>query len=296
LKNNWMKNFVEQGGLSHLFETFNYALEDYLNSTQISLMNNICLELLIKIIKIFYSCSFMKYDYYKYIIFDNNINFDYNFSEIQDLIWKIIDYKKVIDNLIKLISLLTTNYSGFSDEEELILQNAFEFFILILTFIEDANTLESILLGENLKQIIVFGVLNKSPSIKNRFTGCLVKLCKMCNYSQNFKLLGYVFAIFLSMIQQNAEGLSIEFFNFFATIFEDYLNCKDQLDTILEAKNIKISSFIFNIANIVFEEIRQNGKSTIETDMLIGYIKILQVYIIKYITFLLFLESLRQPS
>ena len=71
IKFDWMKNFVEKGGYSHLIQILDRKLIEnvgnLLNREAINnhLMNNICIEFLIKIVKIFYFSSLNKYETYK---------------------------------------------------------------------------------------------------------------------------------------------------------------------------------------------------------------------------------------
>ncbi len=240
IKIDWMKNFISQNGFSYLNKILEKILVEHSknlkNKEESILMNNICLDLLLRIVRIFYSSSLNKFEIYLNITKqisekearEEKTDLKNFFSgELGDKIINTLNYKTNTVNLLNLLSSLI-EISNRSREENSILENSFGFLINILGFAPDTEEMEKIVLQniDVFEKISIYALLNNEFSTRQLFLNSLIILSKVCQFNLQFNFLAYMFSFTfnaISNMQKEQEANSSELFSFLSTIFEIYL-------------------------------------------------------------------------
>lgn len=329
LKIDWMKNFIVKGGFNHLIKILNEQLEIYhkriSENSSASLMENICLQLLIKIVKIFFNASLNRYDFYhllntsspskigkkenkdsivkgmedlnlyssdivinnghnekierKQSNLDTNALIDLMKGDLGETIYKSFNFPSIIENLEKIMVNLSGPNRANTEEENYIIENAFEFLIGVITFSEDKEEYNKLAFNENLSKIISFGIFHSKHTVREKFANILIKFTKYCEYVKNYNLV-----IFLveSSVNLSTGGVSAkstfsdEFFEVFSSLLE--IVFKSGLSDVLKMKGINLTKLVEGISESIYNDIEnsnQNLKEELPNEIFVGYIKIL---------------------
>ena len=316
IKIDWMKIFISQNGFTYLIKILDKKLEDYSNSIKIksegSLMNNICLDLLLRITRIFFSSSLNKFEIYRKISryinslscggkpaeeknisenmdlklvkqssskIDQSILEKFFTGELGDKIINSLNYSANSENLLSLLSSLI-RLSNRTAEENSILETSFSFLISILGFAPNAEEIEKKLItGENntdFELISIFGLLNNEKSTRVLFSNSLITLCKACQHNKRFDLLTYLFSYTFKIIRDMApkqEANSLELFDFFSNLFEIYLSNIKEFE--LTKSNTNPKDFLTKLIETINSDISDEGTTTLSNELFVGYMKII---------------------
>jgi hypothetical protein len=198
-------------------------------------MMKLCIEFLLKIIRLFYFSSLRRTGDGKGSekLDKNSLDisaFQAIFKEkLVEIINKSIDSLFYTEKLIDLISALFDE-STKSLEDFNILENSFDFLSALLGYSENVDSLENFILTKKQTEFNSFsikGLLNSYSSIRQHFSHSFIKLCKACHSQKRFSFLSYIFSFIFdvsSNLNKEQEKNSTEFFEFFSTLLELYLS------------------------------------------------------------------------
>ncbi len=237
VKIEWMKNFITQNGFSFLIKILEKRLAEYSNNlknkVENSLMNNICLDLLLRITRIFFASSLNKFPIYRKITklinkiresaesqateelpqegtddltlnrkgsskIDENTLESFFSGDLGDKIINSLDYNANSENMMNLLCNLM-EIPTRSREENSILETSFAFLIGILGFAPSVSNVEKKITESSgnqtnsFERISMYGVLNNDSQTRILFSNSLITLSKACQHFKRFELLAYLF-------------------------------------------------------------------------------------------------------
>lgn len=327
LKTKWMRNFVQNNGYQHLFDILVGLLQQYKDSTSFNLMRHIYLELVLKILKVFYSCALNKYNHYIqiYIPHGNSTKESSTIENLfkseltQNIINKEFNYTKLAYRLLDLLIFYSNHRKNnikekdkaiFSQEEIAIIENSFEFLTLIVGFEEDISQIYDLMKSELMTEVILFGITNSCLSIRVKFTEYLIKLCKVCEYSNRISIFVSILSNMFDLVNvinnetieiddeigddvkltyerklsnrtvyMSKEGITnyTDFFDFFCSLLEIYVLSPAKYEEVFSKNSINVNGFVMNLARIVNHEIYNEGQPNLSSELTIGYLKILKI-------------------
>ena len=162
-------------------------------------MNKICLEILLKIVRIFYFSSLNKFESYRLINesklekieekpSNSSMLVDMFSGELGDEILNCLDYNLITESILDLL-LFFANKDLKSYEDISISDTAFELLNGILCYAPNSDQLEATLINNKsneFKNIALFGLLNNNFAIRNLFSSSLVKYARSINDMSSF--------------------------------------------------------------------------------------------------------------
>jgi len=275
IKIEWMKRFVNAGGFKELVSILNAKLSEK-NFNSIKTINKKCLDLLIKITRIFFNSSLNQFEVYRGFNANNNLSELFQ-NELGGKILESFDFISLSDNLINLVINTTeAENKNLTTEDINIIENSFEFLIGIVTFSPKYNfELQDLILKQRnmeLVKIYNFGIISKIPSIREKFASTLLKFCKISQSLNNLSLITFFFsnnfAIFDNLIHleeseknekikkniivsEEREEDKENYLNFYD--FQEKENEEKQEVTTNETEIKSVSTEFFEIFSVLFE-------------------------------------------
>ena len=135
-------------------------------------------------------------------------------AELGDRIIHCLNNIELITNLIDLLINFNSK-NKISNEDADIMENSFELFCALISFSEKGEEIESLILTKKkgeFSKLCLHGLLNKSLSIREKYSYSLIKLCKISTHNQKFNLVAFLFSElfkFISTIENyNASNLN----------------------------------------------------------------------------------------
>ena len=249
-------------------------------------MMKMCIEFLLKIVKVFYFSSLSKNNE---IVTEKNFSIQktfqtFNKEDLMENINKSIDSLFYTEKFIDLIIALL-NKTTKSIEDVNIIENSFDFLCGLLRFSENYNDLEKFILSQKqneFKVLSTYGLLNSNYSIRIHFSNSLIKLAITCNSKKSFSFLLFMFSFIFEIFgnfNKEQERNSAELFDFFSTLLELYLknsieyNCNSLL--ILVENLINPQDLIIKIIETVNKDISEEGNISLSNELFMGYMKII---------------------
>jgi ubiquitin carboxyl-terminal hydrolase 34 len=284
----WMKDFVEKGGYQHLINILQNKLTHYVDilakGEQHNLMNNICFEFLLKIVKIFYITSLTKSENYKKtndilsrersgsvdVVDELECLFS---SELGDIILKNLDYSSLLTNLLELLNNIVPKKNK-SVEENTIINTSYELVSICIPYTTEHEIIEKIIIeNKNFINVSLYGLLHSSLQIRFIFSTALIKMCKLLEFSDRFNIILYFFKNIFELIQnisKEVEKNSNELFEFFSYLLEIYLSNPDRFNSDIDPKK-----FLKKLLQNIVSDINNEGDISLSNELFIGYLKVL---------------------
>lgn len=117
-------------------------------------------------------------------------------GELGDRIIKSLNNTQLITNLIDLLINFNSK-TKISNEDADILENSFELFCALISFSEKGEEIENLILNKKkneFSKLCLHGLLNKSNSIREKYSFSLIKLCKISTNYNKFNLVSFLFS------------------------------------------------------------------------------------------------------
>lgn len=117
-------------------------------------------------------------------------------AELGDRIIHSLNNTELITNLIDLLINFNSK-NKISNEDADIMENSFELFCALISFSEKGEEIETLILNKKkneFSKLCLHGLLNKSLSIREKYSYSLIKLCKISTHNQKFNLVAFLFS------------------------------------------------------------------------------------------------------
>jgi len=166
-------------------------------------------------------------------------------GELGDRIISSLNNTNLLTNLIDLLISFNSRIK-ISNEDADIMENSFELFCALISFSDKGEEIESLILNKKkneFSKLCLHGLLNKSLSIREKYSFSLIKLCKISNSNQKYNLVAFLFS---------------ELFKFISTIENPNLN---NLNSIVNINSTSNSSDIINL-DLVSNEIKSTKENS----------------------------------
>lgn len=127
----------------------------------------------------------------------------------EQIISSLNNNHNLLMNLIDLLINFNTKPKVHEEDAD-ILENSFELFCVLMCFSEKADAIEQLILQNKqseFSRLCLLGLLNKSLSIREKYSFSLIKLCKILTFNKKYNLVSLLFSELFKFIS------SIESFN-----------------------------------------------------------------------------------
>ena len=206
---------------------------------------------------------------------------------------------QLIKNLIDLLINFNSKQK-IGNEDADILENSFELFCALLSFSEQGQEIESLILKEkkeDFSKLCLHGLLNKNLSIREKYCYSLIKLAKILTHYKKFDLVSFLFYELFKFINsienydpnklagntnslnnKNNENTNLnttELFEFFSNLFEIYLSHKDTFENLVKDNSLSPNEFLHNLSKTVSDDINNLNNVNLKNEIFLGYLKIL---------------------
>jgi ubiquitin carboxyl-terminal hydrolase 34 len=262
-KVDWMKSFICKEGFIRLVNILERKLENYNGN----LMNTICIQYLLKIIRIFYFSSLGSCD-----SANSNTQLEGLFQgELGAKILSSLNYKDLSLQLFNLLTNIIAKTNKLPEDYNII-HNSFEMLTGLISYgKEDIEELLTVVKKAEFKSIVLYGLLNENYLLREKFSNALIKLARLC--ANRRIIINFLFDGSLNLVLDIGSNLSeknsAELFDYFSYLIEIYISCNE------DNNDFDILAFVNKLASAVNDDINGNRQTPLGNEIFIGYLKIL---------------------
>jgi len=186
-------------------------------------------------------------------------------AELGDRIIHCLNNTELITNLIDLLINFNSKNKIVNEDAD-IMENSFELFCALISFSEKGEEIETLIINKKkgeFSKLCLHGLLNRSLSIREKYSYSLIKLCKISTHNQKFNLVAFLFSDlfrFISIIENyNASNL-----NSFVNINHNNNNNTNEKNSIISNENNSNHNTTTNNQSQLSQVVKLNDKSAAE--------------------------------